>query len=370
MTFHDIEFSAKPELEYPFKRGWAPEHGKPFEVSEGVFWLRMPIPFSLDHINLWLLRDGDGWTIVDSGVDQESCKAVWDIVFDEFCSPDQIKRIVITHFHMDHIGLASWLALKCDCPIYMTRGEFEHYHRVTTRTEAESRETALPYYRSLGFDEKTCEAILRFFKADDKPKEARVQPEQVTYIKPDDVLEINSKHWKIVCGNGHSPEHACLYNESDKVLISGDQSLPRISSNVSLYPGNDVQDPLGDWLSSCEMLRDLIPSNTLVLPSHQEPFRRNPARMQQMIDDHHEQLNLLRASLQKPLNAAGVRRIMFDRELDQTQKVLATGETMAHLRYLTERAEVSETLDQNSVAWFQMINFKTDPDDLAIEATR
>ena len=122
-------------LDYPFERSWAPEPGKPFEVAPDVFWLRMPIPISLDHINLWLLKDGDGWVIVDSGVDDSSCKAVWETVFATFCSVEQVNKIIVTHFHMDHIGLASWLALKCDCDVYMTQGEFDRYHSIVTRDE-------------------------------------------------------------------------------------------------------------------------------------------------------------------------------------------------------------------------------------------
>jgi len=355
MNTPNTEFSPRPALEYPFEQKWAPAAGKPFEVSEGVYWLRMPIPISLDHINLWLLKDGEGWVIVDSGVDDESCKAVWETVFREFCAPEEVNRIVITHFHMDHIGLASWLALRCDCPIYMTHGEYALYHDIITRDEVSTAEMVRGFFHSLGFDSAAQDAIVPFFKTDEKPREARVQPEQVQYIQEGDTLKIGGKSWQVITGNGHSPEHACLFNQHDDVLISGDQSLPRISSNVSVFPGSDVVDPLGDWVASCEKLRDVIPDTTLVLPAHQEPFKRNPARMQQMIDDHHAQLNRLRSVLGQPMNAIEARKQLFNRQLDPMQKVLATGETMAHLRYLTQRNEVSERVDEDGVRWFTTV---------------
>ncbi len=345
----------KPALQYPFERGWAPEAGDPFQVSDGVFWLRMPIPISLDHINLWLLKDGDGWVIVDSGVDHKSCKAVWDQVFKTFLTEEQVNRVIITHFHMDHIGLASWLALRCDCPVQMTQGEFEHYHEIVTRDDGKSSEMFKAYFHSLGFDAKDRDVLVEFFKNDKKPEESRVQPSQVEYLKEGQVLTIGDKQWEVVTGNGHSPEHACLFNRADDVLISGDQSLPRISSNVSVFPGSKVIDPLSDWIRSCEKLRDIVPQTTLVLPAHQEPFKHNPDRMQHMIDEHYQQLAELKAHLDKKMTAIDARRCMFNRKLDQVQKVLATGETMAHLRYLTQRGEVIEQVDEVGLTWFQAV---------------
>ena len=236
----------------------------------------------------------------------------------------------------------------------MTKGEFSRYHTIVTRDDNANSDAVRAYYHSLGFDEATCDATIRFFKADKKPKEARVQPEQVSYIEEGDSLEIGEIQWRVVCGNGHSPEHACLYSSDEQVLISGDQSLPRISSNVSVYPGNNEPNPLGDWIDSCEKLRQLIPHSALVLPAHQEPFKQNPIRMQQIIDEHLLQLDTLRTALSAPTNAIAARRCLFDRKLDPVQKVLAMGETMAHLRYLTQSGEAKEWLDEEGIAWFQL----------------
>lgn len=343
----------RPKLDYPFGDRWAPEPGEPFEVAEGVYWLRVPLPIALDHINLWLLKDGEQWVIVDSGFDDPQCKRVWEQVFSEFIRPADVKRIIVTHFHPDHIGLASWLALQCDCPIWISKGEFEHYQSVIGRDADYFATEVNDYLVELGFKAEEISPIAGFFSVENKPQEARVQASMCDYIADGDVFEINQREWRVVSGNGHSPEHSCLYCADLQVMISGDQSIPRISSNVSVYPSNRHDDPLGDWLNSCEKLRDQIPAETLILPSHQEPFVGNVERMQQLIDDHHAQLNRLRIALNDtPVTASQARRALFLRELSSVEILLATGETLAHLNYLLHRNEINCEIDADGVAWF------------------
>ena len=350
------EFSAKPKLKYPFERDWCPAHGKPFEVAPGVFWLRVPLPISLDHINLWLLRDGDGWTIVDSGYDSPVCKEVWETVFAEFVSPQHIKQVIVTHFHPDHIGLAAWLAHKCSVKVHMSVGEYRHYRSILQRDLADLEVQARAYLTELNFPHEFHDKFISFFSVDEKPQNDRVSKEIVEFMQEDDVFLIDQSEWRVVCGNGHSPEHCCLYNEDKRVLISGDQAIPRISSNVSVYLANRDEDPLGDWIASCEKLRDSISADTLILPSHQEPFVGIGPRMQQLIDDHHAQLNRLRIALKdQALTVDRLRKFMFTRKLNSLEVVLATGETQAHLNYLLHREEVVKALDSTGVAHYSYI---------------
>ncbi len=342
------------ELTYPFGKRWSPEIGQPFEVAKGVYWLRMPLPMSLDHINLWLLKDGERWVIVDTGVDSEECKSVWESVFDSFLDPQKVSKVIVTHFHLDHIGLASWLARRCDCPIHMTQGELDYYRNMIDRDQRQADSKAKQFFVSLGFPERESEKIVSFFSTEEKPTEARVQRDQVLHISEGTLIKIGDRTWRVVTGCGHSPEHACLYSEEDKLLISGDQSLPRISSNVSVFPGNSNLDPLRDWLRSCEKLKQAIPPSALVLPAHQEPFHNNPLRMQQLIDDHLEQLEKLRDKVDSPVSALQASRILFDRELKPADVVLATGETMAHLRYLENEGELVVSRDTEGVQRFSL----------------
>ena len=356
MNHLSTEFAPRPDLKYPFNKGWNPEPGKPFEVAEGVFWVRVPMPIALDHINLWLLKDGDGWVIVDSGLDDQSCKDVWEIVFDSFLKPELVNKIIITHFHPDHIGLAAWLAGKCDCKIWITEGEFWHYHEIVTRDSEMHAHEVDAFISELGFNRKNIGMYLSFYKMDDKPKESRVQPEQCVFIKEGDELIIGDHTWRIVMGNGHSPEHACLYCPQIETLIAGDQALPRISSNISVYIINKHKDPLGDWLDSCAKLRDEISSDTLILPSHQEPFYGLDLRMQQLIDDHHAQLNRLRLRAAEPTTTDQARRVLFDRELSDFEVLMATGEALSHINYLWHRGELEKTQRDDKVLSYQIVN--------------
>ena len=341
-------FAPRPALQYPFERGWNPAPGEPFEVADGVYWLRVPMPISLDHINLWLLRDGDGWVIVDSGLDAPLCKQVWDTVFADFLSPDSVHRIILTHYHPDHIGLAAWLAHRCDCKVWISEGEFRHYHTIVNRNPDNFAPLVQQFTRDIGFDKHHADTYIGFFSADHKPAESRVQESMCVFIKEGDELVIDDYSWRVVMGNGHSPEHACLYNEQLKTIIAGDQALPRISSNISVYPGDRDADPLGDWLDSCAKLRDQIPNDTLVLPSHQEPFIGLDMRMQQLIDDHHTQLNRLRLQVVEPTTTDQACKVLFPRKLSVTETLMATGETLSHINYLWHRGEIdkTETADQ------------------------
>lgn len=336
------ERAPKPPLKYPFQRGFSPQHGVPFEVADGVFWLRMPLPISLDHINLWLLRDGDEWVIVDSGYDAEICKQVWEQVFTNFIQPASVNRIIVTHYHHDHIGLAAWLAHRCDCKIHISDGELERYRKLVEQEPGKVRPEVKEFIVSLGYSPTQQEQYGQFFTVDDKPAQSRVQRADCERLQEGDELLIGGRQWRVVMGNGHSPEHACLHCAELELLISGDQALPRISSNISVYYNNLLDDPLGDWLESCAKLRDLIPSQTIVLPSHQEPFIGLGARMQQLIDDHHAQLNTLRNKIRDKVTATQARKYLFDRELSTVEILLATGETLAHINYLWHRGELEK----------------------------
>ena len=355
MTQLNIDPAPRPDLDYPFERGFAPEPGQPYEVAEGVFWLRMPLPMSLNHINLWLLRDGEQWTIVDCGFDDPRSRETWEMVFADFMSPSDVSQIIVTHYHPDHIGLASWLAHRCDCKVHITRGEFSRYRSIIDRASSGEVEEAGLFLHEMGFSPELQKTYQEFFKVDEKPREERLQHEDCIFVQEGHDFHIGGQTWRIVMGNGHSPEHACLYNAEQKLMISGDQALPRISSNVSVYYTNRDQNPLADWLDSCARLKQSIPADTLILPAHQEPFIGIDKRMQQLIDDHVAQLNKLRLRLTEPKTAAQAHTLMFERELSDIEILLATGETLAHLNYLLNTGEIAKEKTADGQAFYSLV---------------
>jgi len=341
-------------LAYPFGNRWSPEPGQPFEVADGVYWLRMPLPIELDHINLWLLDNGDDtWTIVDTGYEHDACKAVWEQVFERFLRPESVTQIIITHFHPDHIGLAAWLADRCNAPILISKGEFSYYREIVSQNADEFEQQVNRFAKQVGFDGEMTSALIRFFGVSNEPERKRVTQDMCAFLSEGDALTINNRQWQVVMGSGHSPEHACLYCADLDTLISGDQAIARISSNISVYPSKLLANPLKDWLSSCEKLRDKYTDKTLVLASHQEPFQGLVERMQFMIDEHQTDLDNLKRALTAKLNTAAVRQILFNRELNFVQSVLATGEALAHINYLKLTEELQVSYDEG-VAYYQL----------------
>ena len=356
MHLLSTEFSPIPDLNYPFGDRWHAPIAEPYQVSDGIYWLRMPLPIALDHINLWLLRDHDGWTIVDTGFDAPVCKQTWEQVFADFLSDQIINRIIVTHFHPDHIGLAAWLAEKLDVKIWMTRGEFDFYRTHVDRDREQYSKSVEGFVVELGLSSADQQSYLDFVNTGADPNTIRVAEEHCEFIADGDQIEIDGKSWQVVMGNGHSPEHACLYQADQGVLISGDQALPRISSNISVFFVNKDEDPLNDWLTSCEKLKTNIPSDTLVLPSHQEPFIGIDQRMSQLIADHIAQLNVLRNHANQSFTCAEACQLLYKRELNGYIYIFAISETLAHINYLVCNGELKQQKDDKGAIVYSAIS--------------
>ena len=266
-------------LIYPFDE--KPEPGCVVELTDGVYWLRMPLPFRLNHINLYLLRDGDGWTVVDTGIGGHDTRKHWETLFRDVMDNRPIKKIIVTHMHPDHIGQAGWLTRYSQAQVWISRTEFFMCKMLCSDGPADVPDDAIRFYHQAGF---TAEQLERY-KQGYGQFGAMVEPLPAGYRRIEDGnrIVIDGSQWEVVIGRGHSPEHACLYSLDHKVLLSGDQILPRISSNVSVFPTEPAADPLHDWLSSCVALRARLPDDVLVCPAHNEPFTGLHTRLSALI---------------------------------------------------------------------------------------
>ncbi len=335
-------------LHYPFGR-WVPEHGTMFEVAPGVHWTRMPLPFGLDHINLWILDAGDGWAIVDTGVNMPRTRGYWEALFAGPMAGKPVTRVIVTHYHPDHLGLAGTLCKRWKVPLEIARTEY-----LLARTlMLDVRETppieAVDFSIRAGWSE-TAIAELRQKPWGSFHKIISPLPAGFKRIRDGDVLSIGARRWRVVTGRGHAPEHSCLVSD-DGLMIAGDQVLPRITSNVSVYPTEPFADPLADWLESIEMLRS-IDRSILVLPAHNEPFTGLHTRLDQLAADHADKLEKLLAFCAEPRTAVDSFATLFRKPIGESDYGIATGEAVAHLHWLEERGLLRRVTDAAGVDRF------------------
>ncbi len=332
-----------------------PPSGGAIELAPDVLWMRMPLPFNLSHINVWAIKDGRGWGVVDTGIWSADTIDAWSQVFVDAFSGREVTRVFVTHMHPDHIGMAGWLTRKFDCRLWISRLEYLSCRVLGADTGREAPEEGVRFYRMAGWDEEAIKNYRARFGGFGRMIHAL--PESYRRLQDGELIEIGAEHWRVVVGTGHSPEHACLYCPSLKLLISGDQVLPRISSNVSVFPTEPDANPLADWLVSLRKLKDEVPNDVLVLPSHNEPFHGLHQRIDALELSQLRALDRLRKVLQQPLRAMDVFEALFSRPVTSEHQLLtmATGESIAHLNYLVHRGEASVQVRADGVAWYQMI---------------
>ncbi len=317
--------------DFPFRTPPAP--GETLQVAPGIHWLRMPLPFALDHINLWLLEDEhDGrpaWTIVDTGYGLDDVRAAWERILGRLTAP--VKRIVVTHFHPDHLGLAHWLQQQTGAPVSMTAGEYLTAHAVFHEMGGHGTAPMLAQFRAHGLDRERLAALER--RANSYARGVPALPHTYCRLFDGDRLPIGGRSWQVRVGYGHSPEHASLYCEDAGVLISGDMLLPKISTNISVFAVTPGADSLAHYLASLDGYREL-PAETLVLPSHGLPFVGIHDRVAAQHAHHEERLRVLEDACSEPRSAADLLATLFPRELDTHQVMFAMGEAIAHLNRL------------------------------------
>ncbi|MEO0714886.1 MAG: MBL fold metallo-hydrolase [Pseudomonadota bacterium] len=322
-------------LTYPWGED-APKMGDTQQVAAGVYWVRMALPFSLKWINLWLIDDGDGWTIVDTGMPLPETKEAWRKIVDEVCKGRPINRVIVTHMHPDHVGNAGWIHRKYGAELWMSRLEYITCRVLVADTGREAPEAGTSFYRRAGWTEAQIDTYKSRFGGFGRG--VSQMPDSYRRLEDGDTFNMAGEAWTVIVGNGHSPEHACLHCPALNLVISGDQLLPRISSNISVHPTEPAADPLSDWLASCEKLLKALPEDVLVLPAHNEPFRGAHARLQHLIDGHEVALTRLLSRLEsEPRRVIDVFPAIFGRKIGDDVLSMATGEAIAHLNCLIAR---------------------------------
>ncbi|MDB5827687.1 MAG: Zn-dependent hydrolase [Variovorax sp.] len=345
------------ELHYPLG-DTLPEVGEALEVAPGVRWIRMTLPFALNHINLWLLRDKidgiDGWTVVDCCIARDEARAQWEQIFETQLQGLPILRVIVTHMHPDHIGLADFVCKRWNAPLWISATDYNVARVLTSNNSSDSGaggEMAADFLAMHGVTDADVIAQIRGrnnYYAEMVP----AVPDAYVRMMDGDTVMIGGHGWRCISGYGHAPEHIALYCADLNLLIGGDMMLPRISTNVSVHAGEPEANSLRLFLDSIAKF-NALPADALGLPSHGKPFTGIHRRVEQLQEHHRDRLaELMEGCAQRPLTAAEGMLIMFKRELDSHQMTFAMGETVAHLNLLMFEGQLKRTRGADGVYRF------------------
>ncbi len=315
-------------------------------MSPGLNGMRLPLPFALDHVNIWLLRDGDGWTLIATGIDDEPTRAYWTERLEQSLKGRPLQRLIATHFHPDHMGLAGWLCGQTGASFWATRTEWLTARALAHDTSDEFTEAGRRYDHAAGLAPEQVDK--RAKRGNLYRTRASAPPASYNRVCEGDELLIDGEVWRVMIGRGHAPEMMSLYNAERKVLIAADQVLQKISPNISVWPAEPDADPLNDYIQSLGSFREL-PETTLVLPSHGQPFQGLHARIDQLIDHHKDRLRRAIDAAGDGRSAVEIMPALFDRELDAHQLGFALGEALAHINHLVTKGLIIRKTDAEGV---------------------
>ncbi len=324
---------AAEALRFPFE---PPAPGAAVAVAEGLLWMRLPAPMRPDHVNVYALDDGDAWTLVDTGLDTPDTRALWDRLIAGPLGGRPVARVIVTHHHPDHIGLAGWFQAAHGAELWTTRTAWLFARMLRLDEQPRPAPETLGFWRAAGMAPEILAA-----RADSRPLNyadmVATLPVGFRRIAQGDELVVGGRRWRVEIGHGHAPEHATLWGIDHDLVLAGDQILPGITPNLGVYATEPEADPVGDWIASCRRLRGLARSKHLALPGHQRPFLGLAARLEALEADAEAAQARLLAALGAPRTAAGAFDALYGRPIGSGEYGLALVEAVAHLNRLRAR---------------------------------
>jgi glyoxylase-like metal-dependent hydrolase (beta-lactamase superfamily II) len=329
--------AAVPTLAFPYAR--PPDTGDLTEVADGICWFRLPLPYRLDHVNIYLVRNTEGWTVLDTGLGTDACRRVWDKLLGGPLAGQRLTSMVVTHFHPDHVGLAGWLADRFGLPLSMPRPEYLYSLALQYAPGDLGADMHRPFYRRHGLSPEVTEAVLG--RGHEYLRQTTGVPTTYHRIQHGDVLRIGDRAFRVMTGGGHALEQAMLYRPEDKLFFAADQVIARISPNVSVHAMEPDLDALGIYLRSLAALRDAVAEDVLVLPGHGLPFHGLHERIAELLEHHRQRCGAIAVACRaEPLSVAELVPHVFHRVLDEHQTGFAFGEVLAHVNHMLVLGEL------------------------------
>ena len=338
-------------INYPYET--PPAECEAIEVAPGVLWMRLPLPMALDHVNVYALDDGDGWTVIDTGFASKRGRAIWNALLDGPLGGKPVNRVIVTHHHPDHVGLAGWFVTK-GAALHMPRTAWLMARMLTLDVQEAYPPETVTFYKRAGMDpdvlaKRQSERPFNFADC--------VVPIPLGFHRliEGGTITMGARIWDIRMGNGHAPEHATFWSRNDNLVIGGDQLLPSISPNLGVYPTEPEADPVADWLEACERLLPFARHDQLVLGGHKLPFTGLPMRLAQMIENHHSALKRLVDFLTEPYTAGQCFPPLFKRKIGEGEYGLALVEAVAHVNHLYQLGLVNRQLNEDGAWVYQAV---------------
>jgi len=325
-------------LAFPAPEPPAPD--RPVEIAPGILWVRVPLPFRLDHINVFLIDDGDGWAILDTGIGNEATRTLWETLANGPLAGRRLTRLIVTHHHPDHIGLAGWLCERFDLPLLTSETSYLFCQNVSLSPGALDAKPYRDFYLRHGVDEAVTNRVAT--QGHGYLRMVSGLPPTFERLVAGDTLRIGGRSFEVLTGDGHSPEQVMLYGRADNIFLAADQVLAKITPNISVWAVNPKDDPLGLYIRSLGALKRNLPADALVLPGHQLPFYGLHTRADELIAHHEARCAVLaEACRRQSHSAAELVPVLFPRQLDPHQLSFAFSETLAHVNYMLKRGELT-----------------------------
>jgi glyoxylase-like metal-dependent hydrolase (beta-lactamase superfamily II) len=317
----------------------APDPGSVSEIAPGVRWLRLPLPYRLDHVNIYLIENEGGWTALDSGLGDDPCKQAWEAALAGPLQGQGLKSLIVSHFHPDHVGLAGWLCERFDLALTMPRPEYLHSLLLQFAPADYGEDVFRPFYKRHGLSADATEVVLS--RGHEYLKRTSGVPASYHRIKHGDTLAVGGRDFQVLTGGGHALEQAMLYRPEERLFLAADQVIARISPNVSVHPMEPGLDALGIYLASLRAIRATVAPDVLVLPGHGLPFHGLHDRVEELIIHHGQRCGEIAVACREvPLSVAEIVPVLFTRPLDAHQTGFAFGEVLAHVNHMLGRGEL------------------------------